>query len=114
MVLEPYTFIAIVGIMALATVTVGLVGLVVGGLMKWLAKSSLKLGLYGAYTGSIPGGIAGYTVASAIGSEALVVAVSAFVSGLGGALLGALAATVGGKLLTGRRRRRPRSRLPQG
>jgi hypothetical protein len=114
MVLEPYTFIAIVSIMALATVTVGLVGLLVGVLMKLTLKSPLKLGLYGAYTGSIPGGLGGYTVASAVGTEPIVVAAIAFGSGLGGALLGAIAATAGAKLLTGRRRRRRRSRSPQG
>ena len=108
MVLQPYTLVAIVGMMVFATVMVGLVGLAVGAIAKLLGLSSLRLGVYGAYSGAIPGGLIAYTIASALGEQDILAAGAAFMGGGIGSAVGAIAATAGTKLLKGRRRRRPR------
>ena len=109
MLLEPYTPAFIIGVMVTCIIVVGLIGLLCGALGLIVSRSALRLGLYGSYTGAIPGGVIGY-VASSGNTAPLSGFIYAIAGGGIGALLGAIAG-VGWTLLGQRQRSRIRHRF---
>ncbi len=93
MLLDPYTPVFIIGVMVTCIVVVGLIGLLFGalGLLTSSFRSTLRLGLYGSYTGAIPGGIIGYAIST--GSE---MPLAGFLYALGGGVVGALFGAIAG------------------
>ena len=61
--IQQYAALAIIGFTLLSAVGVGLIGLGVGLLGRLLSRQALHLAIGGAYTGSIPGGLIGYSLA---------------------------------------------------
>ncbi|MEM9771272.1 MAG: hypothetical protein AAF889_06695 [Cyanobacteria bacterium P01_D01_bin.73] len=90
MILDPYTPAFIVGVMVTCVIIVGLIGLVFGLLGLVVSRSAFRLGVYGSYTGAIPGGVIGYLVSTGI-STPLAGFIYSLAGGVAGALVGAIA-----------------------
>ena len=90
MILDPYTPAFIIGVMATCIIVVGLIGVLFGLMGLFISRSAFRLGVYGSYTGSIPGGVIGY-VASSGTTTPLTGFIYALVGGGLGAVFGAIA-----------------------
>ncbi len=93
MILDPYTPAFIIGVMLTCAIVVGLIGLVFGLLGLVASRSAFWLGIYGSYTGAIPGGVIGYSLStgSAMPLAGFIYAAS---GGAIGAAVGAIAGVV--------------------
>ncbi|MEM9245548.1 MAG: hypothetical protein AAGA67_07385 [Cyanobacteria bacterium P01_F01_bin.153] len=109
MILDPYTPAFIIGVMVTCVIVVGLIGLVFGLLGLVASRSAFRLGIYGSYTGAIPGGIIGYLL-----SVNSTLPLAGFIYAAGGGAVGASVGAIAGVIwsLIGQRvRSRIRRRL---
>ncbi|MGD1938319.1 MAG: hypothetical protein ACFCA4_12300 [Cyanophyceae cyanobacterium] len=109
MILDPYTPAFILGVMVTCVIVVGLIGLVFGLLGLVASRSAFRLGIYGSYTGAIPGGIVGYLLSA----DSTIPLVGFIYAACGGAIGAAGGASAGGvwSLIGQRVRSRIRRRL---